>query len=82
MSKRNNVSDSPRPRKYKRIIYSSEEDSDKSGTLLERTTFSLAVSLRIGARTNEPHRCRCGVNVDPLGHHGLACRRSAQSHFG
>ncbi|KPI99111.1 hypothetical protein RR46_02328 [Papilio xuthus] len=47
------------------------------GTLLERTTFSLAVSLRLGARTNEPHRCRCGVDVDPLGHHGLACRRSA-----
>ncbi|CAG9122416.1 unnamed protein product [Plutella xylostella] len=47
------------------------------GTHLDRSTFSLAISLRIGAKINEPHRCRCGGGVDELGHHGLACQRSA-----
>lgn len=51
--------------------------STNIGTLLDRTTFTLAVSLRLGAKINVPHRCRCGVSVDQLGHHGLSCQRSA-----
>ncbi|CAG9109787.1 unnamed protein product [Plutella xylostella] len=35
------------------------------GTLLDRNTFNLSVCLRLGCKTNEPHR------VDQLGHHGL-----------
>ncbi|XP_063630769.1 cytochrome P450 4C1-like [Cydia splendana] len=51
--------------------------SPNIGTLLERTTLALATSLRLGVKTNEPHRCRCGSIVDELGHHGLSCQRSA-----
>ncbi|CAG9109911.1 unnamed protein product [Plutella xylostella] len=47
------------------------------GTLLDRNTFNLSVCLRLGCKTNEPHRCRCGDPVDQLGHHGLSCQRSA-----
>lgn len=47
------------------------------GTLLDNTTFRLATCLRIGASTNLPHRCICGVMVNNLGHHGLSCQRSA-----
>ncbi|XP_061705681.1 trichohyalin-like [Cydia pomonella] len=47
------------------------------GTLLDNSTFRLATCLRIGASTNMPHRCQCGVMVDNLGHHGLSCSRSA-----
>jgi hypothetical protein len=51
--------------------------SPNIGTLLDRTTLSLATGLRLGTKVNEPHRCRCGANVDPLGHHGLSCQKSA-----
>ncbi|XP_047998133.1 uncharacterized protein LOC125235580 [Leguminivora glycinivorella] len=51
--------------------------SAKIGTLLDKTTLTLATSLRLGTKTNEPHRCRCGAMVTELGHHGLSCPRSA-----
>ncbi|CAG9129863.1 unnamed protein product [Plutella xylostella] len=47
------------------------------GTLLDRTTLAVAISLRLGLQTNEPHRCRCGEHADRRGHHGLSCGRSA-----
>ncbi|KAG7295586.1 hypothetical protein JYU34_021841 [Plutella xylostella] len=47
------------------------------GTLLDRTTLTVAISLRLGLQTNEPHRCRCGEHADRRGHHGLSCGRSA-----
>ena len=28
-----------------------------------------------------PHQCQCGAAVDKLGHHGLACKRSAGRHL-
>ena len=37
----------------------------------------IAVCLRLGCNTGLPHTCRCGVNVDNSGIHGLSCRRSA-----
>ncbi|XP_063547387.1 uncharacterized protein LOC134754868 [Cydia strobilella] len=51
--------------------------SPNIGTFLDNTTFRLAASLRLGASTNQPHRCQCGAMVDILGHHGLSCVRSA-----
>ena len=33
--------------------------------------------MRLGAPVCEPHPCRCGRQVDRLGHHGLSCRYSA-----
>ncbi|RVE44793.1 hypothetical protein evm_010545 [Chilo suppressalis] len=47
------------------------------GTLLDKSTLSLAISLRLGVKTNHPHRCRCGTRVGELGHHGLSCQMSA-----
>ena len=47
------------------------------GTLFDRNTLTLAACLRLGIKTNEPHRCQCGEKVDVLGHHGLSCQRSA-----
>ena len=35
------------------------------------------VALRIGAVVCQPHRCRCGREVDSLGHHSLSCVYSA-----
>lgn len=46
-------------------------------TLLDNTAFRLVTSLRLGAPCNVPHRCPCGDMVNSLGHHGLACSRSA-----
>ena len=43
------------------------------GLHLDSETIRVAVCLRLGTPVSEPHRCRCGKNVDPLGHHGLSC---------
>ncbi|RVE44152.1 hypothetical protein evm_011199 [Chilo suppressalis] len=40
-------------------------------TLLDKSTLSQAISLRLGVKTNHPHRCRCGTRVGELGH--LSC---------
>ncbi|RVE44183.1 hypothetical protein evm_011177 [Chilo suppressalis] len=47
------------------------------GTLLDRSTFRIATSLRLGSPCVVPHLCRCGAFVTNLGHHGLSCTRSA-----
>ena len=47
------------------------------GTLLEPETFRIAVALRVGANVCQPHRCRCGREMDARGLHGLSCRYSA-----
>lgn len=47
------------------------------GTLLDNSSFRIAVSLRIGQPVCEPHNCNsCGESVDILGYHGLSCRKS------
>ena len=50
------------------------------GTLLEPETFRIAVALRVGAKVCEPHKCRCGREMDALGLHGLSCKFSAGRH--
>ena len=37
----------------------------------------VSAGLRVGASIVRSHHCVCGVVVEPLGHHGLSCRRSA-----
>ena len=44
------------------------------GTQLDPDTLRIALSLRLGSRVCEPHICKCGTNVDPLGCHLLSCR--------
>ncbi|GAU97086.1 hypothetical protein RvY_08441 [Ramazzottius varieornatus] len=50
------------------------------GNLLDDNCFRISVGLRLGAKLCEPHACRCGVQVDGLGRHGLACKNSAGRH--
>ena len=50
------------------------------GTRLDDTSLRIAVSLRLGATMCAPHTCVCGAQVDTLGTHGLACRKSAGRH--
>jgi hypothetical protein len=47
------------------------------GLRLDDEAVRIAVGLRLGAKLCEPHLCPCGADVDPLGTHGLACRRSS-----
>jgi hypothetical protein len=51
--------------------------SSKLGTLLEKTTLQIAVSLRLGISICQPHICTCGSLVDTLSHHGLSCTKNA-----
>jgi hypothetical protein len=51
--------------------------SSKLGTLLEKTTLQIAVSLRLGISICQPHICTCGSFIDTLSHHGLSCIKSA-----
>jgi hypothetical protein len=51
------------------------------GTRLDNTSLRIAVSLRLGATMCAPHTCACGAQVDSLGTHGLACRKSAGRHM-
>lgn len=51
--------------------------SKNVGNLLDNNTFRIAVSLRVGAPCQVPHRCVCGEMVDRFGHHALSCVKSA-----
>lgn len=82
----NLLNSSTNPAERARLIATSQPESGfwlhalpsaNIGTLMDTQSFSLAISLRLGCPTIEPHRCSCGVIVDQLGHHGLCCRRSA-----
>ena len=46
------------------------------GLHLDKESVRIGVALRVGAIICEPHRCTCGVLVNTLGHHGLACTKS------
>ena len=48
-----------------------------TGSLLDNDTIRIGLSLRLGLRICEVHRCRCGGVVDEYGLHPLSCRRSA-----
>ncbi|CAH2262710.1 jg11285 [Pararge aegeria aegeria] len=45
--------------------------------MLDHTTLSVVIGIRLGASIIQPHRCHCGDSVDTYGHHGLSCSRSA-----
>ena len=51
--------------------------SSNLGLLLDEESVRIAVALRLGATICEPHKCRCGRQVNSLGHHGLSCLKSA-----
>ncbi|XP_029656729.1 uncharacterized protein LOC115230736 [Octopus sinensis] len=47
------------------------------GTLMDNDCVRISVSLRLGLPICRTHQCRCGLRVDPFGHHPLSCSRSA-----
>jgi hypothetical protein len=51
------------------------------GLNLDDSALRVAVGLRLGAPLVLQHQCSCGATVDKLGHHGLACKRSAGRHL-
>ena len=51
--------------------------SPSLGLHLDSATIRIAVGLRLGSKTCEPHKCRCGAFVNNLGHHGLSCKYSS-----
>ena len=51
------------------------------GLHLDEDYVRIAVGLRLSTPLCAPHHCqRCGQSVDPLGRHGLSCRRSKGRH--
>jgi len=50
------------------------------GLRLGNNELRIAVGLRLGTPLVRPHKCVYGSEVEPNGHHGLACRRSAGRH--
>ena len=51
------------------------------GLNLDNNALRIAIGLRLGVPLVMPHQCPCGAAVDKLGHHGLACKRSAGRHL-
>ena len=47
------------------------------GTLLDKESFQIAISQRLGLPVCAPHICHCGTIVDRYGLHPLTCRFSA-----
>jgi hypothetical protein len=45
--------------------------SEFNGTLLDDSSFRIAIALRTGQPVCEPHTCICGAPADIFGHHGL-----------
>jgi hypothetical protein len=54
--------------------------SSSLGTLLDDSSFRIAVALRTCQHVCEPHTCICGKPADKFGHHGLSCRKSTGRH--
>ena len=50
--------------------------SRKFGVFLEDEEFRSAVCLRLGLKFFEPHKCKCGINIDEFGGHCFACSRN------
>ena len=50
------------------------------GLKLADSTLRVACALRLGSHVCIPHKCPCGVMVDPLGRHGLLCKLQVGRH--
>lgn len=51
--------------------------SPQLGTLLDKQSLQIAISLRLRSFICHPHTCVCGSEVDKFGHHGLSCAKNA-----
>ena len=68
--------------KARLLAVSSENSSDflyalpvsSLGLKLSDSNLRIACALRLGSPICQQHKCPCGVMVDPLGRHGLACK--------
>ncbi|KAJ4439593.1 hypothetical protein ANN_07720 [Periplaneta americana] len=46
------------------------------GTLIDSTSFKIAMALRLSCKLCQPHQCICVGIADIYGHHALSCARS------
>ena len=45
------------------------------GLHLDPMSLKIACGLHLGAKLCHSHRCICGEMVDPMGRHGLSCKK-------
>ena len=50
------------------------------GLRMSNDTVRIAVCLRLGSKSCEPHTCICGNAVDARGLHGLSCKKVPGKH--
>merc|ERR1712079_927855 len=50
------------------------------GLKLSDSAFRIVCALRLGSQICQPHKCPCGVEVDPFGRHGLLCKLQIGRH--
>jgi len=50
------------------------------GLKLSDSAFRIVCALRLGSQICQPHKCPCGVEVDPFGRHGLLCKLQVGRH--
>ena len=50
------------------------------GLKLANTSLRTVCALRIGSPLCQQHTCICGVEVDPMGRHGLSCKNQIGRH--
>lgn len=46
------------------------------GLHMQDDDFRCSLCFRLGLQVFEPHKCKCGEEVDALGRHGFVCRRN------
>jgi len=55
--------------------------SRQLGTHLDDACFRIAIGLRLGTKICQSHKCKCGVDVDEFGRHGLSCKKSTGRNY-
>ena len=48
----------------------------KLGLFLEDEEFRYAAALRLGLPVFQPHKCKCGAEMDAFAHHAFACSKN------
>ena len=84
------TNEAPDARSHARLLASSRSEvgawlqalpAPNLGLRMDDETVWVAVGLRLGTPLCQPHKCsHCGLEVDPLGTHGLSCQWSEGRH--
>ena len=80
----------PTPKEKARLLAVSSENAldflyavpiSSLGLKLADSNLRIACALRLGSIICQQHTCPCGVEVDPLGRHGLLCKLQVGRHL-